>query len=95
SGSRSFPDVFLVNNLEGRIAAFEVKSTQEDKVKIKRDQVSRLFAFLDAFKRYEKREAVVAVWFSSRGRWVFKRVNGLFSEDLVVTADDESDWTPT
>lgn len=95
SGSRSFPDVFLVNNLEGRIVAFEVKSTQEDKVKIRRDQVSRLFVFLDAFKKYEKQEAVVAVWFSGRGKWVFKRVNGLFSEDIVVTADDESDWTPT
>lgn len=94
SGSRSFPDVFLVNNLEGRIVAFEVKSTREDKVKVRVDQVSKLFKFLDAFKKYEKREAVIAVWFSSRGKWVFKRVDGVFSEDLTVTADDESNWFP-
>ncbi|MGC9107777.1 MAG: hypothetical protein ACP5IE_06285 [Infirmifilum sp.] len=89
-----FPDVFMVNNIEDRIVAFEVKVTSGKKVKIKGFQVSKLFRFLDAFKRYSKREAVLAVWFSSAQKWVFKRVDSLFSVDIVVTVEDESDWTP-
>ncbi|MEZ0345333.1 MAG: hypothetical protein ABWK01_02120 [Infirmifilum sp.] len=92
SGSRSFPDVFMVNNLESRIVAFEVKSTMNDKVKVRRDQLERLFAFIDAFKKYEKREAVVAVWFAKSGKWVFKKVDTPLSGDFVVTVDDETDW---
>ena len=81
--------------MEGRIVAFEVKSTKEDRVRVRWDQVSRLFAFLDAFKKYERREAVIAVWFSGSGKWVFKKVDGVFSEDLVITVHDESDWSPS
>ncbi|MEZ0345279.1 MAG: hypothetical protein ABWK01_01845 [Infirmifilum sp.] len=90
----SFPDVFLVNNLEDRIVAFEVKSTVGRKVKVKAFQVSKLFRFLDAFKRYSKREAVIAVWFPSAQKWVFKKVDSLLSEDIVVTIEDESNWEP-
>lgn len=89
-----FPDVFLVNNLEDRIVAFEVKATSGRKVKVKSFQVSKLFRFLDAFKRYTTREAVLAVWFSSAHKWVFKRVDSLFSEDILVSVEDESDWRP-
>lgn len=94
SGSRSFPDVFLVNNVKDLVVAFEVKTTQESKVKVRREQVSKLFSFIEAFKKYSNREAVVAVWFSNEGKWVFKRLNGLFSEDIVVSADEESSWSP-
>ncbi|MCC6058779.1 MAG: hypothetical protein LM563_00820 [Thermofilum sp.] len=94
SGSRSFPDVFLVNNVRDLVVAFEVKTTQESKVKVRREQVSRLFSFIEAFKKYANREAVVAVWFSREGKWVFKRLDGLLSEDVVVSADEESNWSP-
>lgn len=88
----SFPDVFLVNNVEDRIVAFEVKTTSSSKVKIKSYQVSKLFRFLDAFKKYSKREAVLAVWFSSKGKWVFKKLDTLLSEDIVVSCDEENTW---
>jgi len=94
SGSRSFPDVFLVNNVKDLVVAFEVKTTQESKVKVRREQVSKLFSFIEAFKKYSNREAVIAVWFSNEGRWVFKRLDGLLSEDIVVSADEESNWLP-
>ncbi|MCC6003513.1 MAG: hypothetical protein LM590_04155 [Thermofilum sp.] len=91
----SFPDVFLVNNVEDRIVAFEVKTTSSSKVKIKSYQVSKLFRFLDAFKKYSKREAVLAVWFSSKGKWVFKKLDTLLSEDIVVSCDEENTWHPS
>ncbi|NAZ24689.1 MAG: hypothetical protein GU357_02835 [Thermofilum sp.] len=90
----NFPDVFLVNNIEDRIVAFEVKTTSNSKVKVKAYQISKLFRFLEAFKKYSRREAVLAVWFSSESRWVFKKVDTLLSEDIVVTCDEESTWVP-
>jgi len=90
----NFPDVFLVNNLEDRIVAFEVKTTSNSKVKVKAYQISKLFRFLEAFKKYSRREAVLAVWFSSESKWVFKKVDTLLSEDIVVTCDEESTWVP-
>jgi len=90
----NFPDVFLVNNIEDRIVAFEVKTTSNSKVKVKAYQISKLFRFLEAFKKYSRREAVLAVWFSSESKWVFKKVDTLLSEDIVVTCDEESTWDP-
>jgi Holliday junction resolvase len=90
----NFPDVFLVNNIEDRIVAFEVKTTSNSKVKVKAYQISKLFRFLEAFKKYSRREAVLAVWFSSESKWVFKKVDTLLSEDIVVTCDEESTWFP-
>ncbi len=102
SGSRSspkaktaFPDVFVVNNFEDFIAAFEVKSTNKRKIRVSRRQLVKLLKFLDAFKKYRRRDAVVAVWFFRERKWVFKKVkDGLLTEDLVVSVDDESDWSP-
>ncbi len=95
SSSTAFPDVFLVNNVEDRIVAFEVKSTSRNKVKVKRDQILKLFKFLSAFKKYARREAVIAVWFSGECRWVFRKVRDpLCCEDITITADEESDWQP-
>jgi len=90
----NFPDVFLVNNIEDRIVAFEVKTTSNSKVKVKAYQISKLFRFLEAFKKYSRREAVLAVWFSNESKWVFKKVDTLLSEDIVVTCDEESTWVP-
>jgi len=95
-GRTALPDVFMVNNLEGgRVVAFEVKNTSKDRVRIPALQLVKLFKFLDAFKRYKVREAVVAVWFAGRGTWVFRRVAETFPlQDLTVTAEDASDWSP-
>lgn len=102
SGGRSspeaktaLPDVFMVDNARGEVAAFEVKATSKSKVTVKAEQLVKLLKFLDAFKKYEKRSAVVAVWFAREGKWVFKRVQESFPlPDLVVKHDDESDWQP-
>jgi len=102
SGSRStpesktaLPDVFMVDNARDEVVAFEVKATSGAKVVVKADQLVKLFKFLDAFKKYANRHAVVAVWFSREGRWVFRRVREEFPlSDVVVRCDDESDWSP-
>ncbi len=91
----ALPDVFLVNNVEDRIVAFEVKGTSRKKVKVKREQLMKLFKFLEPFKKYSRREAVVAVWFFSEGKWVFKKIeDGLCPEEVCITVDDESNWEP-
>jgi len=91
----AFPDVFLVNNIEDRIVAFEVKSTSQQKIRVRRHQLVKLMKFLAPFKKYKHREAVIAVWFSREGRWVFRLVRDPMSQnDIVVTIDDISDWQP-
>lgn len=93
--STAFPDVFLVNNIEDRIVAFEVKSTSKKRVKVKREQIVKLLRFLEPFKKYSRREAVIAVWFSREERWVFKLIkDGLEIGDVIVLSDDESSWKP-
>lgn len=102
SGSRAsrkyptaFPDIFLVNNVEDRIVAFEVKSTSRKRVVVKRNQVSKLFRFLNAFKKYDRREAVIAVWFSRDKKWVFKKIEQVLNENkIIVNIDDKSNWSP-
>lgn len=92
----ALPDVFMVDNARGEIVAFEVKATSKTKVVVGTEQITKLFKFLDAFKRYEKRTAVIAVWFSREGKWLFKRVeNSLQYSDLTITCNDESDWNPS
>lgn len=102
SGSRSsntaitaFPDVFLINNIEDRIVAFEVKSTFKNRVKIRREQVIKLLKFLAPFKKYRSREAVIAVWFFKEGKWVFRRIRDVIGVGNYVTikAEEESDWS--
>ena len=102
SGSRAnmklkiaFPDVFLVNNAEDRIVAFEVKSTSGNYVKVPKEQISKLFMFLNVFKKYNKREAVIAVWFFKEKKWVFRKIDdGLINSDYVIRITDNSNWFP-
>lgn len=102
SGSRAnmklkiaFPDVFLVNNAEDRIVAFEVKSTSGNYVKVPKEQISKLFMFLNVFKKYNKREAVIAVWFFKEKKWVFRKIDdGLINSDYVIRITDDSNWFP-
>ncbi len=95
SGGRGLlPDVFLVNNKEGKIVAFEVKSTVNDRVKIKKRQISKLFYFLESFKKYPKREAVIAIWFVRKSKWVFKKINDFPLNDIIVKSEDSNTWEP-
>jgi len=102
SGSRAplksdvaFPDVFLVNNLEDKIVAFEVKGTSKNKIRVRKEQISKLCRFLEPFKKYKRREAVVAVWFFKHCKWVFKSIDtNILVEDLIVSVDDKSTWQP-
>jgi len=95
-GAYAFPDVFLINNIEDRIVAFEVKSTEYKRVRVKREQLIKLTRFLEPFKKYQKREAVVAVWFFKESKWIFRKIEDLLNvgEYLVIASDDSSDWTP-
>lgn len=102
SGSRpspksnvALPDIFLVNNIEDRVVAFEVKCTSNSKVKVSKNQIIKLFKFLDAFKKYRKREAVIAVWFFKDKKWVFKKVNEKIDiNDVTVKNCETSNWFP-
>jgi len=103
SGSRSsrkaivaFPDVFLVNNVKSTIVAFEVKSTIKDRVRVKKSQIIKLAKFLYPFKKYKKREIVIAVWFVKESKWVFKKINNLMGLDnyYIIKSTDESNWEP-
>jgi len=103
SGSRSsrkaivaFPDVFLVNNVKSTIVAFEVKSTIKDRVRVKKSQIIKLAKFLYPFKKYKKREIVIAVWFVKESKWVFKKINNLMELDnyYIIKSTDESNWEP-
>lgn len=95
NGAYAFPDVFLVNNKKDLIVAFEVKGTKGKRVRIKREQLIKLARFLEPFKKYSRREAVVAVWFFSDNKWVFKKVDNLLEleEYLVITSEDVSNWS--
>lgn len=102
SGSRAapdaktaLPDVFMVDNARSEIAAFEVKVTSKDKVVVKSEQLVKLFKFLDAFKKYENRLAVVAVWFAKEGKWVFRVAREEFPlSNMVIYSEDLSEWEP-
>ena len=94
SGSRELPDVFMVNDSEDRVVAFEVKTCSGNRVKVPGSQVARLLRFVNAFGKYRRREAVVAVCFRGEGRWVFRLVRSPLPEDVVVRSDEESDWAP-
>lgn len=102
SGSRAvpdaktaLPDVFIVDNARGEVAAFEVKATSKSKVVVKAEQLIKLFKFLDAFKKYENRHAVVAVWFAKEGKWVFRLAHEEFPlSDMMIHSADESNWEP-
>ncbi len=96
NGAYAFPDVFLINNKKDLIVAFEVKGTKRKKVRIRREQLIKLARFLEPFKKYSKREAVVAVWFFNNNKWVFKKINNLLEVEkyLTISSNDSSNWNP-
>ncbi|MCS7119970.1 MAG: Holliday junction resolvase Hjc [Candidatus Bathyarchaeota archaeon] len=78
------PDVFAVRGKS--LLAFEVKALNAERVYFKKDQVDKLFRFLEMFDAYEDRFAILAGKFPYR--WVFKQVNEV--ADYVIKCDESS-----
>ena len=68
--SEPLPDVFATNN--NRILAFEVKAPNAERAYFRSDQIKKLFDFLEMFKVYPVKHAILAAKFPYR--WVFKKV---------------------
>ncbi|RLE52425.1 MAG: hypothetical protein DRJ33_03945 [Candidatus Methanomethylicota archaeon] len=82
-----YPDVFATKG--DRIAAFEVKYHYQSSITVAEEQVAKLFNFLEMFKPYKSREAVIAAKFGRR--WVFKHVKSIGK--VHVSSDEKSDWS--
>ena len=83
--SEPLPDVFATKG--DCIIAFEVKAPNTDRAYFRRDQVKKLFEFLDIFGVYGRRLAILCAKFPYK--WVFKVVEN--PDDYVIGRDDESD----
>lgn len=81
SSPNPLPDVFAVKG--NLLLAFEVKSSWEDRVKVRSLQIRKLFEFVSLFPMTGV--PAVAVKFKKIGRWKFLRVKGL--TDIVVTLE--------
>jgi len=68
--SEPLPDVFATKG--DAIYAFEVKSRRGNYAYFSGEQVEKLFQFLEMFKPFRKKVAVLAVKFGRR--WVFRKV---------------------
>lgn len=72
------PDVFATKG--NCLLAFEVKSPRQDRAYFRKDQVQKLFDFLNLFSPYQTKLAVLAAKFPYN--WVFKVVDK--SDDYVL-----------
>ncbi|MGB9728391.1 MAG: hypothetical protein ACP5GU_00715 [Thermoprotei archaeon] len=86
----SIVDGFATKN--NRIVFFEVKTTKNNNVKIPREQVKRLYDWLEYFSYYPIREAVGAVRFTKARKWVFIKMNEI--RDYVINSEMKSTWSP-
>lgn len=82
--SEPLPDVFATKS--DMLLAFEVKSPNSDRAYFQKDQIKKLFEFLDMFEAYPRRNAVLGAKFPYR--WIFKRVEKI--DDYVVSKGEES-----
>lgn len=82
-----YPDVFATKG--DRVAAFEVKYHYQPSVTVAEDQVLKLFRFLEMFKPYKSREAVIAAKFGRK--WIFKHVET--PERVRVESSEKSNWS--
>lgn len=78
------PDVFAVRG--DCIVAFEVKAPSRGRAYFPRDQVKKLFDFLDMFYAYPNRVAVLAAKFPHK--WIFKRAYEV--DDYLISRGEES-----
>jgi len=82
--SEPLPDVFATKS--DTLLAFEIKSPNSDRAYFQKDQIKKLFEFLDMFEAYTGRNAVLGAKFPYR--WVFKKVEKI--DDYVVSKREES-----
>ncbi len=71
--SEPLPDVFATK--DNCILAFEVKAPNAERAYFRSDQIKKLFDFLEMFKVYQMKYAVLAAKFPYR--WVFKKVEAI------------------
>lgn len=82
------PDVFATKG--DFLLAFEVKAPRAERAYFPREQVEKLFQFLNFFEPFTKKMAIVAAKFPRR--WVFKMVEK--PDDYVVSRDEQSSFNP-
>jgi len=78
------PDVFATRG--NCVLAFEVKAPNAERAYFPKDQVKKLFDFLDIFEAYPTRLAILAAKFPYK--WVFKRIENV--DDYSIHKDEES-----
>lgn len=78
------PDVFATKN--NCLLAFEVKAPNAERAYFPRDQIKKLFSFLNMFEVYNLKFAIIGAKFPYR--WVFKKVISI--EDCVIQRDEAS-----
>lgn len=93
SPSVHLPDVVAVNNRRLTIIAIEAKSSSMGVVKVRADQLKRLFDFLNTFSAYKTKIPVLAIRFmrgGGRKREVrFYIVKGLGPRWVTIRRDKE------
>ncbi|MEM1585901.1 MAG: hypothetical protein QXX99_01070 [Candidatus Bathyarchaeia archaeon] len=82
--SEPLPDVFAVK--DDCIVAFEVKAPSRGRAYFPRDQVKKLFDFLEIFEAYPNKMAILAAKFPHK--WIFKRIE--IVDDYSISRDEES-----
>lgn len=76
--TKPLPDVFATKG--NCLVAFEVKAPRKDRAYFRKDQVQKLFGFLNLFSPYQTKLVVLAAKFPYN--WVFKVVDK--SDDYVI-----------
>ena len=82
--SEPLPDIFATK--ENCLLAFEIKASTAEKSYFRKAQVEKLFRFLNMFKAYEVKLAVLVGKFPYK--WVFKRVEEV--ADYTIHKDERS-----
>jgi Holliday junction resolvase len=82
--SEPLPDVFAVKG--NCLLAFEVKAQNSERAYFKKEQIKKIFDFLDMFEAYEVKLAILCAKFPYR--WIFKHVKEV--DDYVVRRDERS-----
>jgi len=78
------PDVFATKG--DCVLAFEVKAPNAERAYFSKDQVKKLFDFLNMFEIYLVKLAILAAKFPYK--WVFKRIESI--DDYSIHKDEES-----
>jgi Holliday junction resolvase len=81
--SEPLPDVFATKGKY--LLAFEVKAPNADRTYFRKDQVKKLFDFMEMFEVYDRKLAVLACKFPYR--WVFKHADEI--ADYVIVKDEK------